>query len=71
MVDRCRPEFSLGPSVSLGVEGGAVPLRLVCASHSALSSGFSLGVNVFFPFLICHSRSIARSITVTGVGMNC
>ena len=62
--------FSLGPSVAPGVEGGAVPSCLANASRSALSSGFSLGVNVFFPFLICHSRSIARSVTVTGVGMN-
>ena len=70
VVDRCRPVFSVGPSATPGVGGGAVPPRLAHASWSALSSGFSLSVNVFFPFLICCSRSIARSVTMTGIGMN-
>ena len=70
VVDRCLLVFLVGPSAAPGVEGGTVHPRLVRASRSALSSGFSLGVNVFFPLLICRSRSIARSVTVTGVGVN-
>ena len=69
-VDRCRPVFSVGPSAASGVEGGTVPPRLACASPSALPSGFSLEVIVFFAFLICRSKSIARSVTVTAVGVN-
>ena len=70
VVDRCRSVFSVGPSAAPEVEGGTVPSRLARASQSALSSGFSLVVNLFFPLSICHSRSIARSVTVTGVGVN-
>ena len=70
VVDCCRPVFSVGLSAAPGMEGGTVPLRLAHTFQSALSSGCSLDVNVFFPFLICRTRSIVRSVTVTGVGVN-
>ena len=50
VVHRCRPVFSIGPSAAPRVEGGTVPPRLARSSLSALSSGFSLGVNFFVPF---------------------
>ena len=70
VVDRCRPVFSVGPNAASVVEGGTVPQCLALASRSALSSGFLLGVNVFFAFLVCHSRSIARSVIVTEFSVN-
>ena len=47
-----------------------MPPRLARASRSALSSLFSLVVYFFLPFWIFYSRSIARSVTITGFGIN-
>ena len=70
VVVRCRRVSSVGPNDAHVVEGGTVPRRLACASRSALSLVFLLGVNVFFCFLIYRSKSSARSVTVTGIGVN-
>ena len=70
MVDHCRPVFSVGPSAASGVQGGTVSPRLARVSQSALSSGSPLAVNFFLRVLIFGSKSIGRSATITGFGVN-